>query len=577
MLRILIASAMLTIALAAEAAAPAPIGADHGMVVSAQRLASEVGVDILKQGGNAVDAAVATGYALAVVWPAAGNLGGGGFMSLRLADGRSMFVDFREKAPLAATETMFQDAQGHAVPKLSTSGWLAVGVPGSVAGLDYALTHFGTISRAAVMAPAIRLAREGFVLGPADVTILDLGVDDFRQDPATASIFLDHGKPYEVGARFVQPQLAATLEAVAAQGPVAFYQGDTAREIVKASTAGGGILGAKDLASYKVGELAPITCSYRGYDIQSAPPPSAGGIALCEALNILEGYDLRGLGYHSAASVHLLVEAMRRAFLDRQVLGDPAFVANPVALLTGKDYAARLRATIDPVRATPSAALGPTPADTEGRQTTHFSVADAEGNAVSVTTTLNDWFGNRRVAGTTGVLMNDEMDDFAAAPGASNMFGLLASRANVVAPGKTPVSSMSPTIVTRGGKLVMVIGSPGGSRIISTVLQAIIDTVDYDMTIEEAIDAPRLHQQWMPDVVDLEPRALSPDTRRILEGNGYVFKEQPPWSVAEGVLAGAPSLAATSAGISPLAIPPKPFALYGASDDRGPAGAAIGY
>ena len=427
------------------------------------------------------------------------------------------------------------------------------------------------------MAPAIRLARDGYLLDWADVTILGLMTADFRQDPTTAAIFLKQGQPYEIGDRLVQPDLAATLDAIATGGADAFYKGESARTIAAASRSGGGILAVQDFATYKVRELTPIRCSYRGFDIQSSPPPSAGGIALCEALNILEPYDLKRLGYHSAASVHVIVEAMRRAFHDRQALGDPDFVKNPVAALIGKARADQLRAGIDPERATASAALGPVFIETEGQQTTHYSIADAAGNAVAVTTTLNAWFGNRRVAGRTGILMNDEMDDFATAPTASNMFGLAASKAHAIVPGKTPVSSMSPTIVTRDGKLVMVIGSPGGSRIITTILQAIINVVDYGMTIQAAIDEPRIHQQWMPDVVELEPMALSADTRTLLESRGYVFKDKPPWSVAEAVLAGAPDLGGTGQDTSPLARPAKPFRLYGANDNRGPAGAAVGY
>ena len=578
MIRILL---VLCVALApslAGAASPPPVGADHAMVVSGQRLASEVGVEIMRQGGNAVDAAVAVGYALAVVWPAAGNLGGGGFMTLRLADGRTRFIDFREKAPLAATETMFQDPQGHAIPKLSIEGWLAVGVPGSVAGLDYALEHYGTLPRATVMAPAIRLARAGFRLGWADVTILAVAAAALRKNPAAAAIYLKDGQLYAEGDTLVQPDLAASLEAISSGGPDAFYKGGIARAISEASRAGGGILDERDFAAYTVRDLTPLHCTYRGYDIETPPPPSAGGVALCEAFNILEAYDLKGLGYHSAAAVHLIVEAMRRVFHDRQALGDPAFVKNPIDTLLDKGHAETLRAGIDPERATASASLGAAPAETEGRQTTHYSIADPAGNAVSVTTTLNAWFGNRVVAGRTGILMNNEMDDFAAAPTASNMFGLAASRANAVQPGKTPVSSMSPTIVSRDGRLVMVIGSPGGSRIITTVLQTILNVVDYGMTIQEAIDAPRLHQQWMPDVVELEPEALSADTRRLLEGRGYTFKDVAPWSVAEGILLGGPDLRGEPpATVSPLARPTVPAKLYGANDDRGPAGAAVGY
>ncbi len=550
------------------------------MVVTAQHLATEIGADVLRQGGNVVDAGVAVGYALAVVFPAAGNLGGGGFMTLRFADGRSTFVDFREKAPGAATPTMFLDQQGHVVEGRSTETWLAVGVPGSVAGLEWARDHYGSKPRAALMAPAIALARDGFTLAPADTTLLDLGAQFFADDPQTAAIFTHEGKPYAVGDRLVQRQLAATLEAIAAEGADAFYKGSIGREIALASRRGGGLLTEADLANYRVRELQPIRCSYRGYEILSAPPPSAGGVAICEILNILEGYDLGALGFHSAASVHLMIEAMRRAFHDRQGLGDPAFVPNAIASLTDKAYAARLRGGIDASKATPSASLdAAAPAIHEGQQTTQYSVADAAGNAVSVTYTLNSWFGLRRVAGDTGVLMNNEMDDFAAKPDASNLYGLVGSAANAVAPGKTPLSSMSPTILSKNGRLAMVIGSPGGSHIVTIVLEAILNVVDHGMSIADAIDAPRLHMQWMPDVVEAEPYALSADTKRLLESAGYSFKEKTPWGQAAGIVTNVLGQDGSPNGLAIpyLAKPPKPMALYGADDDRDPVGSAAGY
>ena len=564
----------------AVAASPAPLGADGAMVVTAQHLASEVGAQVLKDGGNVVDAAVAVGYALAVVFPAAGNLGGGGFMNIRLADGRSSFVDMREKAPGAATATMFQDEHGEVVKGRSTDTWLAVGVPGTVAGLEWARDRYGSMPRAALLAPAIRLARDGFVLAPADTSLLQLGAPDFAKDPQTAAVFTHGGKPYTVGDRLVQPQLAATLEAIAAGGAEAFYRGGVGPAIAAASRAGGGLITEADLAAYRVRDLAPVRCSYRGYAIQSAPPPSAGGVAICEILHILEGYDLGAMGFHSAAEVHVMVEAMRRAYHDRQGLGDPAFVRDDIAKLVDKGYAAKLRAGIDPARATPSASLDALPeTKPEGQQTTQYSIADAAGDAVSVTYTLNSWFGLRRVAGDTGVLMNNEMDDFAAKSGASNQFGLVGSDANAVAPGKTPISSMSPTILTKDGRLAMVIGSPGGSRIITITLEAIVNVVDHGMTVSAAVDAPRLHMQWMPDVVELEPDALSADTRRILEGEGYSFKDKAPWGQAAGITT---DIFGQDGGANDLAIPylakpPKPYRLYGANDDRDPVGSAAGY
>jgi gamma-glutamyltranspeptidase/glutathione hydrolase len=576
-----LALALLLLAPSAWAYDPAPVQARNFMVVSAQALASQAGVAMLEQGGNAVDAAVAVGYALAVVYPAAGNLGGGGFMLLRLADGRSTFLDFREKAPLAANPTMFLDEQGNVVKGRSTDTWLAVGVPGSAAGLEAARARYGTLPRAAVLAPAIKLARDGFVLTPGDTAVLDQGAKQLRRDPAATAIFLPGGQKLQPGDRLVQPDLARTLEALAADGPDALYRGPIGDAIVSASQAGGGILQKSDFERYQVRELPPVECSYRGYLIQSAPPPSSGGVVLCEILNILEGYDLRGMGFHSAAEVHVLVEAMRHAFLDRNSqLGDPDFVQNPIARLLDKGYAAEIRGRIDNERATPSAELHPGTPPHEGANTTQFSVMDRAGNAVAVTYTLNDWFGIHRVAAGTGILMNNEMDDFTSKPGVANMFGLVQGEANAIAPGKTPLSSMAPTVVSRDGKPVMVIGSPGGPRIITITLEAILNVIDHGMTVQEAIDAPRLHHQWLPDTVFIERFALSPDTRALLEQRGYKFTESAPWGVAEGILAGAPRLTPTGFGAAQslnVGVPDLPGAtIFGAHDPRGPAGAAVG-
>ena len=559
----------------------APVPGRHAMVVSAQALASKAGAEMLAQGGNAVDAAVAVGYALAVVYPAAGNLGGGGFMTLRLANGRATFLDFREKAPLAASAGMFLDEQGEVVKGRSTDSWLAVGVPGTPAGLEAARARYGTLPRAAVLAPAIKLARDGFVLTAGDLALIRLGTDKFRRDPAASALFLPNGYPLQPGDRFTQPDLARTLELLAADGPDAFYRGPIGQAIVAASTAGGGILQKRDLEAYAVRELPPIECSYRGYLIQSAPPPSSGGTVICEILNILEGYDLRAMGFHSAAEVHVLVEAMRHAFLDRNSrLGDPDFVQNPIARLLDKAYAADIRSHIDGERATPSAALSPGTPPHEGSNTTQYSVMDTQGNAVSVTYTLNDWFGIHRVAAGTGILMNNEMDDFTSKPGAPNMFGLVQGEANAIAPGKTPLSSMSPTVLSRDGKTAMVIGSPGGPRIITITLEAILNVIDHGMTVQEAIDAPRIHHQWLPDTIYVERFAVSPDTRALLEARGYSFTESAPWGVAEGIVAGAPRLTATGFGAAQslnVGLPDVPGAtLFGAHDPRGPAGAAVG-
>lgn len=548
-------------------------------MVSAHALATDVGVEVLREGGNAVDAAVAVGYALAVVYPQAGNIGGGGFMTLHLADGRSTFLDFREKAPRAATATMFQDSTGAAVPALSTDSWLAIGVPGTVLGLETARVRYGTLSRAKLMAPAIRLAGEGFVLGQGDAGVMALESAKLARDPDAAAVFLPRGKPLTKGDRLVQSHLAATLLSIANAGPDAFYRGPIAAAFVAAVTKGGGILTVDDFARYRVRELKPIECNYRGYQVVSAPPPSSGGTSICETLNILSGYDLAAMGFHSAAEVHVLVEALRRAFVDRNnKLGDPDFVVNPVADLLDPAYAARLRSEIAPERATPSSTLGPPQPAHEGKSTTQYDVVDAKGNAVSVTYTLNDWFGAHRVAGSTGVVVNDEMDDFTSKPGSPNMFGLVQGAANAVAPGKTPLSSMSPTILLRDGKVAAVIGSPGGSRIITITLEAIINMVDHGMNVQEAIDAPRIHEQWLPDTVALEPFALSPDTRRILEHNGYAFSDEEHWGIAEGIVVGSPRLrTSTNKEAAFLALEAPPLAgatLFGAHDVRGGAGLA---
>ena len=573
--------AALLAAAPARAYDPAPVPGAHGMVVSAQRLASEVGVDVLRAGGNAVDAAVAVGYALAVVYPAAGNLGGGGFMTVRMADGTARFLDFRERAPMAATPGMFLDETGAVAKGRSTETWLAVGVPGSVAGLEAARVRWGRLGREAVMAPAVRLARDGFVLGPGDVPLFAVSARGLAQDPAAAAIFLHDGQAPRVGDRLVQADLAGTLELLMRDGPDAFYRGPLGDKLVAASEAGGGIFAQADLERYAVREMAPVACRYRGYQVLSAPPPSSGGVALCEMLGILEGYDLRGMGFHSAAAVHVMTEAMRQAFMDRNNrLGDPAFVQNPVAELTDPAYAAAVRARIAPEQATPSSTLAPPPA--EGSNTTHYAVVDGEGNAVAVTYTLNDWFGVRKVVPGTGIVLNNEMDDFTAQPGKANMFGLVQGAANAVAGGKTPLSSMAPTIVVQEGRTAMVLGSPGGPRIITTVLQVLLNLVDYGMTVQEAVDAPRLHHQWLPDQVFAERFALSPDTRALLEARGNKVVDGAPWGIAEAILVGAPRVGPTlpGSGSQPLAVgdPEASGAmLFGAHDPRGGAGAAVGY
>jgi len=557
------------IVVSAHAASTRPVAAERGMVVSAQHLATEVGVSVLKRGGNAVDAAVAVGYALAVVYPAAGNLGGGGFMTIRFADGRKTFLDFRERAPRAATRDMYLDKDGKVVDGLSTTGWLAVGVPGTVSGLEYARRKYGTMARAALIDPAIDLAEDGFALDQGDIDMLATATDDFRKFAPTREIFLNKGEPFVAGQRLVQRDLANTLRRVRTNGADGFYRGRTAEAIVKASRAGGGILQLEDLSSYNTRELAPLECDYRGYHLISAPPPSSGGVALCEMLNILEGYPLREFGWGSAQALHYEIEAMRRAYVDRNtLLGDPTFVNNPVERLIDKGYAAKIRETISPDKAGISSDFGKDVAAHEGSNTTHFSIIDHDGNAVSLTYTLNDWFGARVVASGTGVLMNDEMDDFTANPGRVNSYGVVPGEANAIAPGKIPLSSMSPTIMTKDGKVVLVLGTPGGRRIITTVLQTILNAVDYQMDIQEAVDAPRLHHQWFPDVTNTEPRALSPDTRRILEGMGYRFDDSLPANHVAAIMVGAPSLDGKPVGKN---------RFYGANDPRRGTGLAAGY
>ena len=557
----------------AIAASPEPVEGKHGMVVTAQRLASDVGVAVLKEGGNAVDAAVAVGYALAVVYPAAGNLGGGGFMTIRLKDGKTTFLDFRERAPLASTKTMYLDDKGNPVKGLSTEGYLAVGVPGSVLGFETARAKYGTLSRDKLMEPAIRLARDGFKLEEGDIASFAEGNEMLAKNPAAAAIFLKPGgSPYALGETLVQSDLAASLSAISEKGPEAFYKGAIADAIVKASGENRGILAKADFEQYSVRELEPVKCNYRGYDIVSSPPPSSGGVIICEILNVLEGYPLAYLGYGSAETVHAMVEAMRHAYVDRNVsLGDPDFVDNPVKKLLDKAYAKEIRDKISPFKAGISQELMPK-GFAESKQTTHYSIIDDEGNAVAVTYTLNGSFGAGVVAPGTGILLNNEMDDFTAKPGVPNLYGLVQGDANAIVPKKTPLSSMSPTILSKDGKPFMVIGSPGGARIITITLEAIINVIDHGMNIQEAVDAPRIHHQWLPDKVYMEPHALSPDTVRLLTEMGHDVGIDPNWTIwgeAAGILVGGKSLSEIEAGGGAR--------YYGAIDSRATAGAARGY
>lgn len=553
-----------------HAASQAPVGAENGMVVSAQHLASKVGVDVLKAGGNAVDAAVAVGYALAVVYPAAGNIGGGGFMTIQLADGRKTFLDFREKAPLAATANMYLDKDGNVIKGASTTGYLAVGVPGSVSGMEYAREKYGTKTRQQLLAPAITLADKGFVLDQGDVDMLWTSTKDFEKDRANSgAIFLNKGQPFQPGERLVQKDLARTLKLISAKGTDGFYKGEVADKLVASVKAGGGIITQADLDQYKTRELAPVECDYRGYHVVSAPPPSSGGVVICEIMNILEGYPMKELGYHSAQGVHYTIEAMRHAYVDRNsYLGDPDFVKNPIAQLLDKNYAAKIRAAINPQKAGISQEIKPGVPPHEGSNTTHYSIIDRDGNAVSVTYTLNDWFGAKVMANGTGVLLNDEMDDFTSKVGVPNMYGLIQGEANAIGPGRRPLSSMSPTIVTKDGKPVMVVGTPGGSRIITATLLTMLNVIDYGMTLQEAVDAPRFHQQWMPEATNIEAFALSPDTQKILESWGQKFAGPQPANHIAAILVGAPSLGGKPVGKN---------RFYGSNDPRRNTGLALGY
>ena len=551
-----------------------PARARHGMVVSVHHLAADAGVEIMKAGGNAVDAAVATGFALAVVHPAAGNLGGGGVLLLRMHNGQSTFIDFREKAPLAASEKMYLDPHGNVLPDTdlnsSVIGYRSIATPGSVAGLAYAEKNYGKLGLSKVMAPAIRLAKDGFVLTAEEAK--ELTDEALARFPDSKRIFQRDGNFYAEGDTFRQPELARTLERIAAD-PDDFYHGKMAHELIDDIRKGGGLLTLEDLAQYTVVERKPILGTFHNYTIVSAPPPSSGGIVMVSALNILEGFALAGLGDRSPNSIHLIAEAYRRAYMDRaEYLGDPEYNSIPVAAMISKEYAAAWRKGVDPAAATPSSSLQrpqgflPAPPATAGRRkpeshdTTHYSVVDSEGNAVSVTTTLNDAFGSRVTAGSLGFLLNDEMDDFASKPGAPNLYGLIQGPANAIAPGKRPLSSMTPTIVLEDGKLRFVLGSPGGARIITTVANIFLSVAEDRLNIQQAVDAPRFHHQYEPDKLFLEP-GFSPKTISALEAMGYKLDmKDGHWSNGECI-----------------EVDPKTGELLGGQDHRSHYGKAAGY
>lgn len=524
---------------AAFPAAADPVQARHGMVVSAHPEASKAGVEILRAGGNAVDAAVATGFALAVTFPVAGNLGGGGFLVLRQPNGFATTYDYREKAPAAATRDMYLDAEGNFVPERSQAGHLASGVPGSVDGMLAAHARHGRLPLARVLAPAIRLADQGFALTRGDAAMFNAYRLTFLRYPSTRKYFV---KPdtsdYAEGERFRQRDLAAVLRRIAQQGRSGFYAGRTARLIADEMQRGGGLITEADLAAYRSVERAPVTGTYRGRRVITMGPPSSGGVALLQLLNAVEPYDLPAMGWNSSASVHLMGEAMRRVYADRaEFLGDPDFVRVPVAQLIAKPYMLGRMQTFNAQRADSSVrtTFG-NPYANESTETTHFSVVDNDGQAVSVTTTINGGFGSYVVVDGAGFFMNNEMDDFSAKPGVPNMFGLVGNEANAIAPGKRMLSSMTPTIVEDAqGRLEMVLGTPGGSTIITTVFQVMLNVVDHRMNVQEAVAAPRIHHQWLPDVLRAERFALQADTRAALETRGWTVNEGGEWGRADAV------------------------------------------
>ncbi|HET9904271.1 MAG TPA: gamma-glutamyltransferase [Xanthobacteraceae bacterium] len=519
-----------------------PVIARHGMVASQEARASRIGVEILEGGGNAVDSAVAVAFALAVTLPRAGNLGGGGFMLIHLArEHKTVAIDYRETAPAAVTPDLFLDAAGHADPTKSRASGLAVGVPGTIAGLALAHEKYGSgnFSLADLIRPAIRLAHDGVDVDDDLADSLAAARARLARWPASARIFLKaDGAPRERGDRLYQDDLARTLEAIAEGGPRAFYEGAIAERIVNSVRQAGGVMTREDLARYRAAERAPVRGTYRGLDIVSMPPPSSGGVHLIELLNILEGFPLRETGAGAAATLHPMIEAMKLAYADRAAyLGDPDFVKVPVSGLVSKDYAKRLRATIDleHARSAREIAAG-APPGTEGGNTTHFSIVDREGNAVANTYTLNFSYGLGLVAEGTGVLLNNELDDFAVQAGVPNAYGLVGNAANAPAPGKRPLSSMTPTIVLKDAKVLLVTGSPGGSRIITTVLQVLLNVLDHGMNIAEAVQAPRIHHQWLPDVVMAEP-GFSPDTLALLKARGHTIKVGATTGSANSIMA----------------------------------------
>lgn len=503
-----------------------PVRTQHGMVASDQALATQIGVDILKRGGNAVDAGVAVGFALAVVLPNAGNIGGGGFMLIHdKKSGKDVALDFREVAPSASTADMYLDVQGNVITNSSLYTHLAVGVPGTVAGLSHALEKYGTLKLSDVLQPAIKLAREGYLVSPQLAHVLELDREHLGQWPSSRAIFFKDGRPLRAGEKLIQKDLARSLELIARRGPNEFYRGSIGKKIIAEIRQHHGIMTEQDLFNYKTVERVPVRGNYRGFEVVSMPPPSSGGAHIIEILNLLERYPLAQLGSNSAQTLHLEAEAMKLAYADRaEYLGDPDFVSIPLKGITSKAYADELAKKIDRDRDTPSAQIkAGKPQPYESDQTTQYTIADKFGNLVSTTYTLNLNFGSGIVATGTGILLNNEMDDFSVKPGVPNAFGLVGNSANAIAAGKRPLSSMSPTFVLKDGKPVLATGSPGGSQIITATLQILLNVLDHGMNVAEATIAPRIHHQWLPDVLRVE-KGLSPDTLEILKLKGHQIK-----------------------------------------------------
>lgn len=538
-----------------------PVYAKNGMVASVNSIATRVGVDVLERGGNAVDAAVAVGYVLAVTHPQAGNIGGGGFMLLRTKDGKTTAIDFREMAPSKASRDMFLDEKGNADSKKSLTSHLASGVPGTVAGFAMATEKYGTMPMSDLIQPALALAKDGF---PVNQTLADDLVQYGREvllnnDHSRAIFFKSGDVPWSKGEILIQTDLAASLDLIAKQGVDAFYKGPIADQIANEMEKNGGLITKADLAAYKAVERQPVSGTYRGYEVYSMPAPSSGGIHIIQILNILENFDLKLMGQNSADAIHVMSEAMKFAYADRsEYLGDPDFVTVPVGALTSKEYAKSLAAKIDMNKARPSSEIRPGKlAPYESDQTTHYSVVDSQGNAVAVTYTLNTNFGSGIVAGSSGILLNNQMDDFSAKPGVPNVYGLIGGEANAVQAGKRPLSSMSPTIVTKDGQVFLVTGSPGGSRIITTVLQIVLNTLEFNMNIAEATNAPRIHHQWLPEEIRIE-KGISPDTIRLLEKKGHKVSVKPTMGSTQSIVV-------------------TPEGLFGAADPRTKDALAAGY